>query len=158
MLTPEYIDLCSIANLEEQSKDKPAQLAAMEMWDRQTFHGQTIHCCTLNELIKEAYRNHQEYLSGLVSPVHSHTHTLCPSGTSLNMQKEGLDWGSDEEKYASPSLHTHNTNDCTVLVHSLRSIKGGTCNNTVHGSEVTQLYNMSIDVAIRLRSFSSLHK
>src|SRR3984885_5518671 len=144
-LTPEYIDPGSIADLQDQFKDEPAQLAAMEMWDRLSFGGNTIRRRTSNELIEEAYRSHQEYLSGLVSPNTSRVATPCPSGTSLNTPEEVLDWGSDEEKYASPSLHTHNTNDHTVLVHSLRNIGGGTCNNTVFESEVTQLYNMSID-------------
>ena len=33
----------------------------------------------------------------------------------------------------------------TVLAPLLTNTKGGTCNNMVDGSEVTQLYNMSID-------------
>ena len=66
-LTPEYIDPCSIADLEEQFKDEPAQLAAMEMWDRLSFGGQTIRHHSSNELIEEAYRNCQEYLSTLVN-------------------------------------------------------------------------------------------
>ena len=33
----------------------------------------------------------------------------------------------------------------TVLAPLITNTKGGTCNNTVNGSEVTQLYNMSID-------------
>ena len=141
-MTPEYIDPGSIADLQDQFKDEPAQLAAMEMWDRLSFGENTIHRRTSNELIEEAYRSHQEYLSGLVSPNTSHVATPCPSGTSLNTLEEVLDWGSNEEKYTSPSLHTHNTNDHTVLVHSLRNIEGRTCNNMVFESEVTQLYNI----------------
>ena len=76
--------------------------------------------------------------------------TLCaptPNPSSaLPQDEETLDWGSDEEKYVFPlSLCTPYTKDHTVLAPLLKNIKGGTCNNTVDGSEVTQLYNVSID-------------
>ena len=71
--------------------------------------------------------------------------TPNPSST-LPQDKKTLDWGSDEEKYVFPSsLCTPYIKDHTVLAPLLKNIKGGTCNNTVDGSEVTQLYNMSID-------------
>ena len=71
--------------------------------------------------------------------------TPNPSST-LPQDKETLDWGFDEEKYVFPSsLCTPYNKDHTVLAPLLKNIKGGTCNNMVDGSEVTQLYNMSID-------------
>ena len=72
--------------------------------------------------------------------------TPCPFTTSQNKGKEVLDWGSEEERYIfSLSPCTPYTENHLVLAPLLKNIKGGSYNNTVDGSEVTQLYNMSID-------------
>ena len=145
VLTPEYINPDSIVDLDSYSPVNPEEQEIMDMWDRITF-GPILKQCTSNEIIDDAYRSHQEYLMGLISPAHmttSRTPTPNPSST-LPQDEETLDWGSDEEKYIFPSsLCTPYTKDHTVLAPLLKNIKGGTCNNTVDGSEVTQLYNMS---------------
>ena len=146
-LTPEYINPDSIADLDSYSPVDPEEQEIMDMWDRITF-GPVLKRRTSNEIIDDAYRSHQEYLTGLISPAHTTTSrapTPNPSST-LPQDEETLDWGSEEEKYVFPSsLCTPYIKDHTVLAPLLKSIKGGTCNNTVNGSEVTQLYNMSID-------------
>ena len=118
------------------------------MWDRFTS-GSVIMQRTSNEIINDAYRSHQDYLTGLISPVHttgSRVPTPNPSST-LPQDEEILDWGSEEEKYVFPSSHCTPPypKDHTVLAPLLKNTKGGICNNTVDQGEVTQLYNMSID-------------
>src|SRR6201996_8281229 len=151
-LTPEYINPDSIADLDSYSPDDPEKQEIMDMWDR--FTTGSIKRCTSNEIINDAYRSLQEYLARLISPAHtttSRTPTPKPSST-LPQDEEILDWGSDEEKYVFPSsLCTPHTKDHTVLAPLLKNIKGGTCNNTVDGSEVAQMYNMSLDVLNTLK-------
>ena len=119
------------------------------MWDRFTSGTDVLQCHSSNELIEDIYRTHQEYITGLISPVTtpgSRVPTLCPFMTSPNEGKEALDWGSDEEKYIFPSSQcTPYTENHQILAPLLKNIKGGSCNTMVDGSEVTQLYNMSID-------------
>ena len=94
--TSEWINLDSIVDVQEEDPEKQE---IMDMWDRFTSGCKIMHC-TSNEIINDAYRSHQEYLTQLMSPVHtttSHVPTLNPSGTSHH--KEVLNWGSDEEKY-----------------------------------------------------------
>ena len=140
-------------DVDSYSPDDPEKQEIMDMWDRFTT-GCIIKRHTSNEIIDDTYRSHQEYLMGLISPVHMttlHTPTPNPSLT-LPQDEEILDWGSDEEKYVFPSsLCTPYIKDHTVLALLPKGTKGGTCNDTVDGSEVAQLYNMSLNVLNMLK-------
>ena len=116
-LTPEYINPDSIADLDSYSPVDPEEQEIMDMWDRITF-GPVLKQCTSNEIIDDAYRSHQEYLTCLISPAHTTTSRAPTPNPSLTLpqDKETLDWGSDEEKYVFPSsLCTPYIKDHTVL-------------------------------------------
>ena len=81
----------------------------------------------------------------LISPGASRAITPNPSGHIMN-EDEPLDWGSDDEKYASfLSSYTHFAYSMTASHHPLKGLKDGSFKHVVSG-EVNKLYNVQFDV------------
>ena len=73
-----------------------------------------------NEVIERIHRQHQEYLSGLISPRGSRPGTPNPYSVD-----EPLDWGTDSEKYATCSNHSDTAYSHIVSDHPRRSTRDG---------------------------------
>src|SRR6202046_4814307 len=147
--TPAYVDPSS---LESNSQE---EIEAMWVGFNQR---QTIRRKSSNEIIDEINRKHREYMMNqmfgtLVSPKGSRAPTPDPSASSFD-DTVSLDWGSDEERYASFSLNAHHADCLTVSDHALRKSRDGACKNKVvwsHVTEVSSLYNMTVGALDILR-------
>jgi transposase InsO family protein len=149
--TPEYVDPRGIETKEnadtdcdwyDQLEKDPDARSVRDFWEN---IGPSLPRKSSNELIEVIYREHQEFLkrnglTGLISPKPSKASTPGPSG-AMQSEDEPLDWGTDDEKYASRFFTTHITDAQTVLDHPRRSIRDGSC-NTGSGA-VNKLYNVS---------------
>jgi hypothetical protein len=124
--TPTYVDPSTL-ELNSQEEIQATQYAI-------TYHP-TIRQRTSNEIIDDINRQHREYvLNGmfgmLISPKGSRVPTPGASG-ALQEDEVSLDWGSNEERYTSFSLNTHNADCLTVSDQTLSGLKDGLCKNVV---------------------------
>ena len=79
MLTPEHHSLPTAAEILQDLGENMVVQEIIDMWDRFTSGTDVLQCHSSNELIEDIYRTHQEYITGLISPVTTlgHVCLLC---------------------------------------------------------------------------------